>query len=333
MEAYRDQYATLFNNGKKVVVIGISTDADTTLASWAHESSFPNLFASDPDQTVAKLYGSADGNTDTRNVFVDRTGRTDRVRASMKFNVLSAGAYAELGKAVAAAYSAADIALAPAHAAFTTDREPADRVVRRRGRRCGARRGDGARDRRAVDRARQPRLGFRVRQSRADRWPRPRWRSLLRSLHSIVGGVVVSADGALVAIPDVDRSARRSSRSRTQLVRGRGEDRRRRRGPARHRRRDRADLRRRVEPDRCAASRHERIRLHAALRAAARSPDSTSATRTRCGNASRGGARAVWRSRLLPRRRTVWRSPTSRATTWASSDPDRASQTRRRRKT
>ena len=31
MEAYRDQYATLFNNGRKVVVIGISVDADTCL--------------------------------------------------------------------------------------------------------------------------------------------------------------------------------------------------------------------------------------------------------------------------------------------------------------
>ena len=28
MEAYRDQYATLFNNGKKVVVLGISVDPD-----------------------------------------------------------------------------------------------------------------------------------------------------------------------------------------------------------------------------------------------------------------------------------------------------------------
>ena len=37
MEAYRDQYATLFNNGKKVVVIGISVDADTTQANWARE--------------------------------------------------------------------------------------------------------------------------------------------------------------------------------------------------------------------------------------------------------------------------------------------------------
>src|SRR5215470_1892394 len=55
MEAYRDQYATLFNAGKRVIVIGISTDADTTQASWAREYGFPNLFASDPDQAVAKL--------------------------------------------------------------------------------------------------------------------------------------------------------------------------------------------------------------------------------------------------------------------------------------
>ena len=101
MEAYRDQYATLFNKGHRVVVLGISTDADTTLNNWARESGFPNLFASDPDQAVAKLYGSADGKSDTRNVFV--IGPDGRIRARiMKFNVLSADAYSELGKAVAA---------------------------------------------------------------------------------------------------------------------------------------------------------------------------------------------------------------------------------------
>ena len=99
MEAYRDQYATLFNNGKKVVVIGISVDPDTTQADWARESSFPNLFASDPDQTVAKLYGSADGKFDTRNVFV--VGPDGHIAARiMKFNVLSNDAYSELGKDV-----------------------------------------------------------------------------------------------------------------------------------------------------------------------------------------------------------------------------------------
>lgn len=101
MEAYRDQYATLFNKGLKVVVLGISTDADTAQANWAHDSGFPNLFASDPDQTVAKLYGSADSKFDTRNVFV--VGPDGRITARiMKFNVLSAEAYTELGNDVAA---------------------------------------------------------------------------------------------------------------------------------------------------------------------------------------------------------------------------------------
>jgi len=105
MEAYRDQYATLFNNGKKVVVVGISTDADTTQANWAHDSGFPVVFASDPDQAVAKQYGSADGKADTRNVFV--VGPDGKIAARMmRFNVLSADAYAELGKAVAASLPA-----------------------------------------------------------------------------------------------------------------------------------------------------------------------------------------------------------------------------------
>jgi peroxiredoxin len=104
MEAYRDQYATLFNNGKKVVVIGISSDPDTALFNWAKESGFPNLFASDMDQKVAKLYGSADNpksTFDTRNVFI--IGPDGRIASRiMKFNVLSGEAYTELQKKVAA---------------------------------------------------------------------------------------------------------------------------------------------------------------------------------------------------------------------------------------
>ena len=106
METYREQYVTIFNKGKKVVVIGISTDADTTQANWARESSFPFVFASDPDQAVAKQYGSADGKADTRNVFV--IGPDGKIASRiMKFNVLSDEAYTELGKAVAATLPAA----------------------------------------------------------------------------------------------------------------------------------------------------------------------------------------------------------------------------------
>src|ERR1044072_3614093 len=102
MEAYRDQYATLFNNGKKVVVLGVSTDADTTLAAWARESSFPFLFGSDPDQAVGKLSGSTHNRVDTRNLFV--IGPDGKIAYKVvSFNVMSADAYKDLGKAVAQA--------------------------------------------------------------------------------------------------------------------------------------------------------------------------------------------------------------------------------------
>jgi peroxiredoxin len=72
MEAYRDQYATLFNNGRKVVVVGISVDADTTQASWARDSEFPILFASDTAGRVGAMYGAYDekNKTDNRSLYV-----------------------------------------------------------------------------------------------------------------------------------------------------------------------------------------------------------------------------------------------------------------------
>ena len=99
MEAYRDQYATLLNNGKKVVLLGVSVDADTTLAAWARESSYPGLFAADSGQVIGKLYGSIRGDFDSRNLFV--IGPDGRIAHRMTpFNVLSQDAYAELDKAV-----------------------------------------------------------------------------------------------------------------------------------------------------------------------------------------------------------------------------------------
>jgi len=47
MEAYRDQYASLFNEGQNVVVMGISNDSVEELASWLHDADFPFVFASD----------------------------------------------------------------------------------------------------------------------------------------------------------------------------------------------------------------------------------------------------------------------------------------------
>ena len=99
LEAYRDQYATLFNNGKKVALIGISVDPDTMLANWARETSYPGLYVSDSGQVIGKLYASTRGEIDTRNVFV--IGPDGRITHRMvSFNVLSQDAYGELEKAV-----------------------------------------------------------------------------------------------------------------------------------------------------------------------------------------------------------------------------------------
>jgi peroxiredoxin len=101
MEAYRDQYATLFNAGKKVVILGISVDPDTTLAAWARELGTPVLFGSDPDQTVAKMYGAqmTKMKYDNRHLWV--IGPDGRITYKMvPFNELSADSYTELAAAV-----------------------------------------------------------------------------------------------------------------------------------------------------------------------------------------------------------------------------------------
>ena len=58
MKTYRDQYTSLFKSGAKIVLVGISTDADTTLANWAKEEGLPFLMGSDVDGAVGQLYGT-----------------------------------------------------------------------------------------------------------------------------------------------------------------------------------------------------------------------------------------------------------------------------------
>jgi thioredoxin-dependent peroxiredoxin len=101
MEAYRDQYATLFNNGRKVVVVGISVDPDTALASWARDSEFPIVFASDVDGKVGASYGAYDekNKIDNRSLYViDPEGKI--AYKTQPFRVLAADAYTELAAVI-----------------------------------------------------------------------------------------------------------------------------------------------------------------------------------------------------------------------------------------
>ena len=101
MEAYRDQYATLFNQGRNVVVLGISVDPDTTLASWARDQETPVLYASDVGGTVGKLYGAFDPKSqlDGRSLFV--VGPDGRLKYRVQtFRVMTDQSYTDLGAVV-----------------------------------------------------------------------------------------------------------------------------------------------------------------------------------------------------------------------------------------
>ena len=80
----------------------MSNDPDTALAAWAKDSRYPGLFVSDSTLAVSKLYGSVRGtpaSASARNVFV--IGPDGRITyRAISFNVTSADAYTELGKAV-----------------------------------------------------------------------------------------------------------------------------------------------------------------------------------------------------------------------------------------
>ena len=100
METYRDQYGTLFNNGRDVIAISISSDADTTLASWARDAEFPILFASDRGGTVQGAYGSFDsGRLDTRALFV--VGPDGRIaHVTERFNPMAGVSYTDLAAVI-----------------------------------------------------------------------------------------------------------------------------------------------------------------------------------------------------------------------------------------
>lgn len=99
MEAYRDQYAKLFNSGRNVVALAVSVDSDTALASWARDLESPLLFGSDVGQVVGRRYGSVRGGVDNRNLFViDPSGRI--AKRMTPFNELAQTSYDELEAAV-----------------------------------------------------------------------------------------------------------------------------------------------------------------------------------------------------------------------------------------
>ncbi len=101
MNAYRDQYAQLFRNGRNVVLIAISADPDTMQGAWAREAEYPFLFASDSNLAVARQYGAlaTRAGLTNRNLFV--VGPDGRIAyRAVPFREVDPTAYTELGAAL-----------------------------------------------------------------------------------------------------------------------------------------------------------------------------------------------------------------------------------------
>jgi peroxiredoxin len=104
MTAYRDQYASLFNEGQNVVVLGISNDSVEELGAWLKDADFPFLFASDAANNGATytLFGGglrANNMVDSRAVGV--VGPDGRIAGVIpQFNQADPMAYEELGEIV-----------------------------------------------------------------------------------------------------------------------------------------------------------------------------------------------------------------------------------------
>ena len=104
MRAYRDQYASLFNEGRNVVLIGISNDSPEELGSWLKDDDFPFVFASDAANEGATYTafggGLRDNNmVDSRAVIV--VGPDGRIAGVIpRFNQVDPMAYEELAEII-----------------------------------------------------------------------------------------------------------------------------------------------------------------------------------------------------------------------------------------
>lgn len=104
MQAYRDQYAQIFRNGRGVVLIGISVDSPDAQAAWMRDAEFPFLIASDTGAVVGRRYGAflqrPTGVLDNRTVYV--VGPDGRIAfRTSPFREVDPTSYTDLGAAIA----------------------------------------------------------------------------------------------------------------------------------------------------------------------------------------------------------------------------------------
>jgi thioredoxin-dependent peroxiredoxin len=98
LKTFAEQYDSLF--GPDVTVVGISTDSVETHTRFAASLNLPFRLLSDPDQKVARKFGSDGENGHTRRTVYVIGPKGDVTYRNLRFNALDPKHYGELAGAV-----------------------------------------------------------------------------------------------------------------------------------------------------------------------------------------------------------------------------------------
>ncbi len=101
MRHYRDAYKQIFNNGKGVTLLAVSTDSVKDIASWAADSGFQFTMLSDANKQAGAAYGTMarNGRYENRVLFV--VAPNGRISAIMNpFNEVDPTSYDTLTQAI-----------------------------------------------------------------------------------------------------------------------------------------------------------------------------------------------------------------------------------------
>jgi len=99
MHTYRDKYESMFLNGKKVTLVGISTDNGADLTAWAKDDKFQFAMGADTDKKVGALYHAAT-ETGYHKRYLYVIGPDGKISYATSFRAMAQDAYDELDAAI-----------------------------------------------------------------------------------------------------------------------------------------------------------------------------------------------------------------------------------------
>ncbi len=99
MHTYRDKYESMFLNGAKVSLIGVSTDNAADLTAWAKDDGFQFALGADTDKKVGALF-NASTETGYHRRYLYVIGPDGKIAYATNFRAMAQDAYDDLDAAI-----------------------------------------------------------------------------------------------------------------------------------------------------------------------------------------------------------------------------------------